>query len=131
MEYLPYIVSFIGCITGVVALIKQSTKDRAEIKNLDTQTGSILLADALKLKEEVQEQLDFIHIELDENKKELDIVQGLLCIQKKEITLLKGAITRLKKKVLGLREGIDILITQIKNSGGIPAWTPEDVDELD
>lgn len=113
-NYIPYITSLILGIPGIIALIKQGKKDEAEIENIDTQTKSILLADALKLKDEINEQL--------ENMREI------VSKNKREIITLKGALTRLKKRVIYLREGIDVLITQIKNLGGIPAWIPEDID---
>ena len=97
MTYIPLIIALLGWIPALLALWRQSKKDKVDI-------GSILIGDAIKLKDEIIKQ-----------KEETD----------KEINSIKKALKELRKKVLYLRQGIDVLISQIEGMGKIPAWRPD------
>jgi soluble cytochrome b562 len=114
-SYITYLIAFLGCVPGVIALIKQLKRDKSEIKKIDIESNSILISDALKLKDEINEQLQTFRCSLLESQK--------------EISDLRADVKKLRTRVSYLRKGIDILICQIEQQGETPQWRPESDDK--
>ena len=139
MTYIiPIIIAIVTGIPGIYALWVQSKKDKIDI-------GSSLIKDALSLKDEMKEdkaelktQFDTVMLmfkdlekQKDSTDKQLISINAMFLKAEHEIALLKKSVKLLKKRVSYLREGVDTLIQQIKELGGIPSWKPDDLDETE
>ena len=103
MTYIPLIIALLGWVPSLLVLWRQSKKDKVDI-------SSILINDALKLKNEITKQ-----------KEETD----------KQIASIKKSIKELRKRVVYLRKGVDILIEQIESMGKEPSWRPDSDDSFE
>jgi len=112
MDYAPYIIAFLAWIPSLLALWRQSKKDKADI-------ASTLVNDAIKLKDEIKEQKKDTDEKLKLIKKDLATAQS-------KMVLLEESVKSLSNCVTDLREGVGILTSQIESLGHTPKWIPKD-----
>lgn len=112
MDLAPYIIAGIGIIPTVIIVWAQLRRDKVS-------ASSQLVEDAIKIKNEMKKDYD------DMDKRYDDLVE-VVEQNTKDIGKMKATIKKLQERVKYLRGGIDILISQIKNAGLLPAWQPCD-----